>query len=369
MIEVLPADNKKSFKEFLTFPFHLYSNDTFWVPPLISDIKEQFSPKNPFFKHAEVAPFIAKINGKTTGRITAIYNQEYINFSGEKAGFFGFFDCINDKSVALALFEKVKTWLKERQLALLRGPANFSSNEEWGLLVEGYDSPPMLMMPYNFAYYGALIEECGLTKAKDLFAYILDVPETLPEKTFRVARAAEKKNITVRNINLKSFNKEMLIFKDIYNSAWEKNWGFVPITEEEIEHTAKKLKPIVVPELAFIAECNDTPIAFMMFLPDFNYVLKKLNGRLFPLGIFKVLWHSKKIQNVRLLILGIREGFRKRGVDSLLLIEGLKALKKNGYKNVEFSWILEDNFPVQRIIETVNGKLYKKYRVYEASIE
>lgn len=368
MIEVLPADDKKTFKEFLHFPFKLYPKNSLWVPPLLKDIKEQFSSKNPFFKHAEAVPFIAKINGETVGRITAIYNEAHVNFSGEKAGFFGFFDCIDEASVAMTLIEKVKQWHREKGMLLLRGPMNFSSNEEWGLLVEGYDSPPMLMMPYNFTYYQTLLEGCGLTKAKDLFAYIIDVPETLPEKTFRVARIAEKQGIKIRPMNLKSFQNEMLIFKSIYNSAWEKNWGFVPMTEEEIEHTAKNLKPLITPELALIAECNNKPIGLMIFLPDFNYVLKRLNGHLFPFGIFKALWHSRKIKDIRLLLLGIREGFRRRGVDALLLIEGLRALRKNGYKRVEFSWVLEDNYPVQRIIETVKGKLYKKYRVYETKI-
>lgn len=368
MIEVSHANDKKTFKEFLSFPFQLHSKDPFWVPPLVSDIKEQFSSKNPFFKHAEVAPFIAKVKGKTAGRITAIYNEAHINFYSEKAGFFGFFDCIDETAVAKKLIEEVKQWLRERGVLKLRGPMNFSSNEEWGLLVEGYDSPPMLMMPYNFAYYGTLLEECGLTKAKDLFAYVIDVPEELPQKTSRVASIAEKQGIKVRPINIKSFEEEMSVFKDIYNSAWEKNWGFIPMTDEEIEHMAKKLKPLIIPELALISECNSVPVGLMMLLPDFNFVLKKLGGRLFPLGIFKALWYSRKIKDTRLLLLGIKEGFRRRGVDALLLLEGLKAVKKNGYKRIEFSWILEDNYPVQRIIETVKGRLYKKYRVYETEI-
>ncbi len=368
MIEILPADNKNSFKEFLYLPFKLYGNDPLWVPPLLKDIKAQFSQQNPFFRHAEVAPFIAKINGNTVGRITAIYNEAHINFHGEKAGFFGFLECVNDPAVIQALIEKVKEWLERRGMILLKGPMNFSINEECGLLIEGYDSSPMLMMPYNPPYYSALLEQCGFTKAKDLFAYIIDVPESLPEKVFRVAGIVEKQGVKVRPISLKSFKQEMTIFKSIYNSAWEKNWGFVPMTEEEIDHTAKELKPIIVPELTLIAEYKGEPVGFMMLLPDFNYVLKKLNGRLLPFGIFKALWHSKKIKNLRLLVLGIKEGFRRRGVDALLFTEGLKAVKKRGYVKVEFSWILEDNVPVQRLIEMAGGKLYKTYRIYETEI-
>jgi GNAT superfamily N-acetyltransferase len=368
LIQVLPADDKKTFKEFLHFPFKLYDKNSLWVPPLIRDVKGQFSTKNPFFKHAEVMPFIAKINEDTAGRIVAIYNETHINFYGEKAGFFGYFDCINENAVAQALIEEVKAWLRGKGMSLLRGPMNFSSNEEWGLLIEGFDKSPMIMMPYNFPYYQRLFDECGFTKAKDLFAYIIDVPETLPEKTYRVAHIAEKQKVKVRPIDVKSFEGEMAIFKNIYNSAWEKNWGFLPLTDEEINYMAKKLKPVIVPELTLIAECNNEAAGFIMLLPDFNYVLKRLRGRLFPLGVLKALWHSRRIKDLRLLLLGIKEGYRRRGVDALLFIEGLKAIKKNGYKKVEFSWVLEDNYPVQRIIEMFDGRLYKRYRIYETKI-
>ncbi|MBI5196421.1 MAG: N-acetyltransferase [Nitrospirae bacterium] len=368
MIEILPADNKKTFKEFLEFPYNLYSNSSCWVPPLLNDVKNQFSPKNPFLKHAEVAPFIARVKGKTTGRIAAVYNEAHINFHGENAGFFGFFDCIRNSQVAGALIDRAAEWHKKKGMEILRGPFNFSTNEECGLLIDGYESPPKLMMPYNFPYYRALFEDCGFAKAKDFFAYTLEVPERLPEKIYRVAGIIEKNKITVRPINLKSFDKEMAVFKNIYNSAWEKNWGFLPMTDEEIEHMAKKLKPLIVPELALIAECKGEAVGFMMLLPDFNYVLKKLNGRLSALGILKALWHSKKIKDLRLLLLGIKEGFRRQGVDAFLLIEGLKAVREKGYKKVEFSWILEDNYPVQKMVEMVDGRLYKTYRIYEKRI-
>jgi hypothetical protein len=361
LIEVLSVEDKKAFKSFLNFPFKLYFKHSHWVPPLLSDLKHQFSPQNPFFQHAEVAPFIVQYNGDIVGRIVAIHNKSYINFHGEKAGFFGFFDCVNE-------FDKVKQWLRDKGMSLMRGPMNFSSNEEWGLLIEGYDNPPMLMMPYNFPYYQTLFEDSGFTKAKDLFAYILDIPDKLPEKAYRVARLAEKQGAAVRTIDIASFREELSVFKTIYNSAWEKNWGFIPMTDEEIDHMGKKLKTIIVPELTLIAEMNGNAVGFMMFLPDFNYVLKKINGRLFPFGFVKALWFSRKIKNLRLLLLGIKQGYRKRGVDALLLLKGLDAIKKAGYQKVEFSWILEDNYPVQRIIETVNGKLYKKYRVYERKI-
>ncbi|MBI4654442.1 MAG: N-acetyltransferase [Nitrospirae bacterium] len=400
MLEVLAVNNRSSFKEFLNLPFKLYDKNPFWVPPLLKDLKEQFSPQNPFLKHAEIAPFIAKIDGKTVGRITAIYNSAHIDFhneahmprrdtkdnennppsppfskggmggfSGEKTGFFGFFECIDYPVVAKALLERVKQWLREKGITILRGPVNFSTNDECGLLIDGYNCSPMIMMPYNPSYYSMLLEQCGFAKAKDLYAYIIDVPKTiLPEKVFRVVRIAEKHNITVRHINIKSFRQEMEIFKSIYNSAWERNWGFVPMTDEEIDHEAKKLKPIIIPELTLIAECRGQPVGFMMMLPDFNYVLKKLNGRLFPFGILKALWYSRKIKDLRLLLLGIKEGFRKQGVDAFLLMEGLRALKNGGYERVEFSWVLEDNVPVQKLAGMFSGRLYKVYRIYETKI-
>lgn len=352
----------------MNFPFRLYSGEPLWVPPLKNDIKEHFSDRNPFFRHAEVMPFIARLDKETVGRIAAVYNRIHVDSHNEKAGFFGYFDCINENAVAGLLIEKVKKWLSEKGMTILRGPMNFSVHEECGLLIEGFDEPPMVMMPYNFAYYQKLLERSGLSKAKDLFAYVSDVMATLPEKVYRVADIARKQGIKIRPINLKSFDEEMKIFKRIYDSAWEKNWGHLPMTDEEIKHMAGKLKPIIVPELVLIAEYGSDPVGFMMLLPDLNYVLRKLNGRLFPFGIFKALWHSKEIQDVRMLLLGIREGFRRRGIDSLLFIEGLRTLHKKGYKRIEFSWVLEDNYPVRRIIENTDGRLYKKYRIYETRI-
>ncbi|GAB4534354.1 MAG: hypothetical protein Fur0020_00890 [Thermodesulfovibrionia bacterium] len=365
MIEVLPANDKGRFKEFISLPFKLYANDPNWVSPLIRDIKEQFSQRNPFFRHAEVMPFIARANGETVGRIVAIHNEAHINFTGEDAGFFGFFECINDTPVSQLLIENVKEWLKGKGLHIMRGPMNFSTNEECGLLIEGFDEPPMVMTTYNPPYYRALIEGCGMRKAKDLFAYIIDVPDALPQKTYRVAEVARNRNIKVRHVDMGSFKDELNIFKRIYNSAWQRNWGFIPMTDEEIEYMAERLRQIIIPELALIAEYKDEPVGFMMLLPDINYVLKRLNGRLFPFGIFKALWYSRRIKDLRLLLLGIREGFRRRGVDALLFSEAFRYGKGKGYKRVEFSWVLEDNHPIQNIIRMVNGRLYKRFRIYE----
>lgn len=331
-------------------------------------MKEQFSKKNPFFNHAEVRYFIAKDRKKTVGRIASVFNRRHIDFHKEMAGFFGFFESIDDQTVSDSLLDKVKDALKEKEMKIMRGPMSFSTNEECGFLIEGFDQPPMLMTPFNPPYYNNMMERYGMHKAKDLYAFIYDVRKNLPEKVLRVAVIAEKRGIRVRPVDKKIFDEEMLIFKEVYNSAWEKNWGFIPLTDEEINHLGGRLKQIAVPELTLIAEDDGEPVGFMGLLPDFNYVLKHMNGKLNPLSILKALYHSRKIKDLRLLLLGIKREYRNKGIDALLFREGFEGVKKGGYKRVEFSWVLEDNIPVQRIIEMIGGRLYKKYRIYEKEI-
>jgi len=246
---------------------------------------------------------------------------------------------------------------------------NFSTNEECGFLIDGFDSSPMLMMPYNPPYYNDLVAAFGMSKAKDLHAYIYDMQEELPEKVLRVAALAEKKGITVRPIDKKDFMTDMKIFQDVYNSAWGNNWGFIPITDEELYYSAKRLKPFAVSELTLIAEKDGQPIGFLGLIPDYNFVLKKMKGRLNPLTIIKALYYSKKITDLRLLLYGIKPEYRNRGVDALLFKEGHKNIIKGGYKRIEFSWILEDNIQVIRICEMFGARLYKRYRIYEKAIE
>jgi len=365
MIEVIEAETKKDLDAFIKLPFALYSKDPFYVPPLINEIKKQFSDNNPFFLHATARYFLAKKNGKLEGRIISIINHSHIEFHHEKVGFFGFFESLNDQEVASALLDKVSETLKKDGMEIMRGPMNFSTNEECGFMIEGFNNPPMLMTPYNPAYYNDLMERYGMTKSKDLYAYIYDVSEDLPEKVLRVAEIAVKKGITTRPLNKKNFDYDMNIFKDVYNSAWEKNWGFIPLTSEELAYLGNSLKTILVPELTLIAEKDQEPVGFMGLLPDFNFVLKHMKGKLNPVSIAKAFYYSKKIKDLRLLLLGIKASYRNKGVDALLFREGFKGVRKGGYKRVEFSWILEDNIPVQRLIEMIGGRLYKKYRIYE----
>jgi hypothetical protein len=367
-VDVIEVSSKKDLNDFITLPSIIYSQDPFYVPPLLKEIKDQFSSKNPFFFHATARYFMARKNGKRAGRIIAFINKKHNDFHNEKTGFFGFFESVNDQEVATALLDTASQILKKEGMNILRGPMNFSTNEECGFLTEGFDQPPLLMTPYNPSYYRDLLEGSGMKKAKDLYAYIYHVQETLPEKVLRVASIAEKRGIRVRPISKKRFQDEMLIFKDVYTSAWEKNWGFIPPTREEIVHMGHRLKSIVVPDLTLVAEKDNEPVGFMGLLPDFYFVLRHMNGKLNPLTIAKALYYSRKIKDLRLLLLGIKPEYRNKGVDALIYREGFKGIKKGGYRRVEFSWILEDNIPIQRIVEMFGATIYKKYRVYEKSL-
>jgi ribosomal protein S18 acetylase RimI-like enzyme len=365
MIDVVEVRSKKDLNDFIKLPSALYPKDSFYVPTLTSEAKKQFSSKNPFFHHSEVRFFIAKKDGKAFGRVSSIINRNHIEFHGEKAGFFGFFESSDDYSVASALLGRVSEVLAEEGMEIMRGPMNFSTNEECGFLLEGFDHPPILMTPYNQAYYNDLMVQFGMSKAKDLFAYILDVPDELPEKILRVADIAYRSGIRVRPIDMKNFHHDMQTFREVYNSAWQKNWGFIPLTEEELEYLGNNLKPVVVPELIAIAEKNGEPVGFMGMLPDFNFVLRRMSGRIDPISILKALYYSKKIKDLRMLLLGIKPEYRNRGVDAILFREGFRGVKKGAYKRVDFSWVLEDNIPTQRLVEMIGGKHYKTFRIYE----
>ena len=327
--------------------------------------------KNPFFQHAEVACFLARKNGVTVGRIAAIIDRNHIKFHNEQAGFFGFFECLPDCAVARELLGTAARWLKERDIEIMRGPMNPSTNDECGFLLEGFDSPPMIMMTYTPAYYLDYMERCGLTKSKDLYAYIVVIRDVAASGRLEKLASAVKRRVpglTVRSADMKQFQREVEAVKDIYNSAWSHNWGFVPMTDAETESMAKKLKPLIVPELMIMAEVNGKPAAFFVAVPDYNQVLGKINGKLGPVGFAKFLWYSRTISDIRILTMGVKEEYRKKGIEGLLYLEAFKAAVKKGYKRAEMSWILEDNVLMQRGCELMDGRLYKKYRIYEKEI-
>lgn len=367
MIEVIEV--RKSLDDFIAFPLQLYSNDPLYVPQLTREMKVHFSEKNPFFHHAKAKYFIAKKDGATAGRIISFVNRMHNELHKEKTGFFGFFECVDDQAAANALFDIASEYLRQEGMETIRGPMNFSTNEECGFLLEGFTEPPFLMMPYNPPYFNAFAENYGMKKIKDLYAYIYEVQDELPEKVIKVADVAEKKGIKVRRINMKIFRDEMKTFQNVYNSAWEKNWGFIPMTDNELEYASNRLKQIVVPEMTLIAEKDNEPVGFMGIVPDFNLVLRYMKGRLNPVSIAKGIYYSKKITDLRLMLLGIKKEYRNKGVDALMFREVFSHFKKGGYKRIEFSWILEDNIPVRRLIEMADGRLYKKYRIYEKTLD
>ncbi len=366
MLQVVEATSEKALKDFITFPHHLYRNDPNYTPELTRDQKLHFSRKNPFFRYSRVRFFLAKADGKILGRVVSIINKRHIELHNEKAGFFGFYESVNDQSVANALLDRVAKELRKEGLELIRGPMNFSTNEQCGFLIEGYDSPAMLLMPYNPPYYHELMQTWGMKKAKDLLAFIKAVPEDLPEKIYRAAEIAERRGIRARRIDKSKLRAEMKAFQEIYNSAWKDNWGFIPFDDEELDYMVERLKPIIKPELTIIAEKDGYPVGFLGIFPDYNLVLRKMKGRLTPWSILKALYYHNKIEDLRLLLLGVRPEYRLRGVDALLFREAFRGAR--GYKRAEFSWILEDNLPVIRLVEMIGGRLYKRYRIYEKKL-
>src|SRR5215472_16118716 len=317
--------SKPELNRFFDVADRIYSGDRNWVPPLRDDVAKVFSDKNPFFRHAEIDLFLARRGGADVGRVAAIVDRGHNEFHGEKAVFFGFFESENDPAVAAALFDTIADWGRRRGMSVLRGPANPSLNDEAGLLVDGFDSPPVLMMTYNPRYYVSLVEGAGFRKAKDLLAYWFEIGTEPLERLTRLAQRVTRNepNVAVRNISKGGLKKDLPKIREVYNEAWEKNWGFVPMTSEEMDYMAKRLKPLIVEELLFLAEIRHPdgrlePIAFMLNLPDYNTAIQPLGGRLLPFGWLKFLLGLKRIKTLRVLTLGIKQDYRLRGIQSVM---------------------------------------------------
>ena len=351
---------------FIRFPWKIYQGDRYWVPPLIKDLLSKFSPNHPFRSHSEMIFFLAYKEGEIAGRIAGIIDHHYVEFHQDKVGFFGFFESTVNAEVAEILLSRVEAWLKEHGMERMIGPMNPSTNDECGLLVEGFDTSPCLMMPYNPRYYPSLLESFGLKKAMDLYAYWVEDSPFFHDRLTRIAEKMRKREpqLQVRPIDLRHFNEELKVVKEIYNHAWSKNWGFVPLTEEEIDDLAKNLKPLVVPDLILFAYWGEEPIGFSVSLPDYNEVLKHLNGKVGLLGGLKFLYYSRKITKVRVMLLGVKHAFQKKGVEGLLYFETFRRGTQKGYFQAECSWILEKNLLMQHGIEAMGGKRYKTYRIY-----
>ncbi len=362
-------NGRSDLDRFIKFQWRIYENDPMWVAPLLMDVKTVLNrEKHPFHQHAEVEYFLAWRGSDVVGRIAAIVNRLHNEFHGDTLGFFGFFECIDDQSVADALLQQAETWLKARGRTAAQGPMNFSTNEELcspGVLIDGFDTPPKIMITHTPAYYARLLENAGYVKAKDLLCYYLDAMNTPQRLAKGMKRLGKAEGIHMRPLDLKDFAGELARVKAIYNTAWEKNWGFVPMTEAELDHMAKQLKPIIDPQLVVFAEVEGKPVAFALQLPDFNQALKHVNGRLLPTGVFKFLWYKRKINEVRVLTLGVIPEYRGRGIDAMLIMRMMEVSQPRGMAKGECSWILEDNTMMRHGMERMGGHVYKTYRVFE----
>lgn len=370
-LTVRTISTKKEIKKFIKFAWEIYKDDPYWVPPLIFDkMRILDRKKHPFYKHAKAEFFIAERNGKMVGRIAAIKNELHNKIHNDKVGFFGFFECINDQQVANALFDAAKIWLKENGCDTMRGPANPSSNDEYGMLIEGFDDEPRILMTYNPRYYLDLCENYGFKKAKDLYAYSLENQKVVSsEKLKRVAEIARQRSkLKITQLNMKEFKKELDKVKFVYNKAWAPNWGFVPMTDEEIDAMAKDLKPLVEPSLVLFGEIDNKLVGFALVMLDYNQIFKSFNGRLLPFNFIKLFTHRKKITWSRVLTLGIIPEYQKRGLDAVFYWEIVNRAANVGILKGEASWILEDNDMMNRGAQVMNGEVYKKYRIYDIAI-
>jgi len=368
-VTFISSDSER--KEFLYFPYNHYKDDAYWVAPLLIEQKKLLSKeKNPFYKNAEAAFFIAEEDGKPAGRIAAIIDHRYNKHHGAKTGFFGFYESNNSQAVTNLLFRVAEDWLRERGMSDLLGPANPSMMDEIGILVDGFEEYPYLMMPYHKSYYNQLLTGAGLEKETDLYAYEVDQNTVNRQRMQRAVEIVTRRvpGLHIREINLRKMKRELKIIQHIFNEAWKNNWGFIPLSFEELEVLGKDLKKIVNPRFAHVAEVNGEPVAFSVALPDYNQVFRKMNGKLFPVGIFKLLYHKRNINRIRTALMGVLPGYRGKGIDALLHQKSIDNGLQFGFDASELSWILETNTEMIRVAEKIGGKRTKTYRMYRKDL-
>lgn len=371
---VRPISSSADRLKFIKSQWNFYPNDPNWVPPIIADRKKLLdTQKNPFYRHAEMQLFLAEDNGRVVGRIAAVVNHNHNKEHNDKVGFFGFFECVDDQKTADALFAAAEEWLRARGMTDIRGPVNPSMNDEVGLLVDGFNLPPVVLMTYNPPYYARLIEQAGYAKVKDLYAYLLRQENYRSEKLQRLHDVIRKRNkLVVREVDFKNkeqFNKDVGTIKHLYNEAWQPNWGFVKMTDEEFDFLAKDLKQIADQRYTLIVEIEGRPVAFMLALPDINQALIA-NRRGSLLGaVWCLLTKKKKINTLRIIVLGVLPKYQGRGIDAVLYDEAGARGLPNGITQGEASWILEDNVEMnQALHHAMKGERYKTYRIYQKGL-
>jgi GNAT superfamily N-acetyltransferase len=372
--KILPVENKSQKRRFVKSQWNFYKDDKNFAPPLVFDrMKLLDTKKNPFYQHSEIMLWMAESKGEIVGRIAAITNDNHNQQHNDNIGFFGFFECADNVEVAKALLDTAADWLRQKGKTVMRGPVNPSMNDENAMLIEGFDEPARILMPYNPKYYPELMDKCGMSKAKDLYAYRLHYKKYVTDKMRRLqGLIREKHQVTIREIDFKNkeqFHKDIKTLKDIYNHAWEPNWGFVKMTDAEFDYMAKDLKPIANPKVAFIVESKGKPAAFHLGLPDLNQMLI-YNKKGSMLG---ALWHmmtkKKQVSIMRIIVLGVMPEYQRTGIDAVIYYESGERAHQLGMDQGEASWILEDNDMMNRgLTTTMSGEIYKKYRIYERGI-
>jgi GNAT superfamily N-acetyltransferase len=374
-VSIRPVRTRRELKRFVKVPFLLHRDDPQWVPPLVFD-RMQFldRSKNPYFEHAEAEYFVAERDGEPVGRITAQVDERWDEHQGGRDGMFGFFESVEDPEVARALLDAAEEWLRARGRERVLGPMDFTTNDEVGVLIEGYELRPMILQNWHPRFYPELFEGLGYAKAIDLLMWYLELgrlkegDQFAPEIHAAATKALREEGISIRNIEKRNLGEEMRRFTEVYNEAWADNWGFVPPTEAEVEFHAKLLKQVIDEDWAFIAEKEGETVGVAFTLPDINQALAKANGRLLPLGWLKFLLAKRKIDRVRVFALGVKHDYRHSGVAAGLYLKHLEAASPDGVPGGETGWILETNEPMNRAMEGMGGEVVKRYRIYEKAL-
>ena len=368
-VSITPVSGRRELSAFVALPYALHRRDPCFTPLLRCDVRTLLDPrKNPFFRHAERELYLARREGRVVGRIAAIHDRAHAEAHRDGAGFFGFFETTPEPEVAGALLDAAAAFLRARGCTRLRGPVSPSINDEAGLLVEGFDTPSVVMMPHNPAHYPGLVEGAGFAKAKDLVAFE-STSSRLPERLLAATDLVERRYaVGTRTLEMRRFGAEVELIQRLFNEGWRHNWGAVPLDHAEIAHLARQLKPIVVPELVVFAEHRGQPIGFAAAIPDLNAALRtNPSGRLFP-GVLKVLWASRRITRMRVLLLGVLPEWRGRAVDALLYRRLWENGRARGYDWAEAGWVLEDNHAMRNGLERMGFRVYKTYRIYERAL-
>jgi hypothetical protein len=380
-LTIVPAETPKERKEFVRFPWQVYKSDPYWVPPLVHEREEFVDPdRHPFHQHAKVRYFTARRDGQIVGTVAAIVNYRHNDYWNDKVGFFGLFETLQDQEAAHELLRTAEAAVRDEGMDTIQGPMNFSTNEECGLLVDGWNGPPVMMLTYNPRYYVDYVESAGYGKAQDLYAYLADIRHVerdgtgLNPKMIRAAERAQRgANLSVRPIDMRHYHRDAGFFKEVYNQAWSKNWGFVPLTDAELEHEVKTLKPLIDPSTVFFMFKGDRPVGAGLPIPDINQALHKAYPR--PnepswWATLRMIYHwkvRKAVTTMRAFAGGVVEEYRGLGFHAWLIVETMRRARPK-YQDIEFSWVLESNFPMRQTAIHMGGRIYRTYRIYEKKL-